>query len=133
MKTLTLIYCGEDGHTAKVRAAELRREDNAVLLCSAFDFDGAEACDRVVVMPDVPDWREAKLVAAYGNKIIARPRVVEPAPSGETIVVAPVEGTVSVSVDDPAAPDGPAAPATQDASQAFFAEQPMARRRGGGR
>ncbi len=69
----TLIYCADDAVNARARAAELRMQNVTPLLHSAAEFQDAEECDGVEIMPDVPAHHRAKIAAAYGDKAALLP------------------------------------------------------------
>lgn len=69
MKTVTLLFCGQD-HTAGARyAASIRTPENQIFLRSSHDFRPGEeeTCNRVLLMPDVHN--EAALRSAYPNTV----------------------------------------------------------------
>lgn len=69
-KSLTLIFVGEDGAAAKAAAVKIRLEKGAgAQLRSASMVGEVEPCDRVVIMPDVPDHDRTRIKAVYGDKI----------------------------------------------------------------
>jgi hypothetical protein len=70
MKTLTVIYTGQDTDAARALAASLREGGNSTLCVDGFsDIGEIVPCDRVVVMDDVPDWRRDKIEEAYPGKV----------------------------------------------------------------
>jgi hypothetical protein len=70
MKTLTVIYTGQDTDAARALAASLREGGNSTLCVDGFsDIGEIVPCDRVVVMDDVPDWRREKIAEAYPGKV----------------------------------------------------------------
>jgi hypothetical protein len=81
MRELTMIYCGEDGEAGKALANSIRKESelNKVMLGDAGSFDGPETdVVRVIIMPDVPEWRAQKIRDAYpGNVVSKKPLIVD--------------------------------------------------------
>ncbi len=83
MKSLTLIYCGEDGNAGKALSQQIRSQDESVTtrLCSVEFFEMDPAADRVVIMPDVPEFMAEKIRAAYPANVFANtPVAIEPPP-----------------------------------------------------
>ncbi len=70
MKSLTLIYCGEDGNAGKALSQEIRNQDEHMTtqLCS-IEFFEVQKADRVVIMPDVPEFMADKIREAYPKEV----------------------------------------------------------------
>ena len=78
MKHLCLVFCGEDGDSAKSLAQSIRTEDWGAMIISAYEFNGKEReADRVIIMPDAPRWQADRIIAAYPNaERKERPQVI---------------------------------------------------------
>lgn len=78
MKTKIIIYCGEDGLAGKAEGLSRRNDETVTALACCYAFDGVpETCDRVVIMPDVPDYRRDKIADAYTCKVeVMRDRIL---------------------------------------------------------
>lgn len=83
MKSLTLIFYGNDGEAAKVLAGKIRKDGGSAQLRHAYAFDGeAEIeADRVIILQDVNEHDLSRLRSAYGDKVVQdKPSVSLPPP-----------------------------------------------------
>lgn len=70
MKSLTLIFHGDNGAAAKALADKVRAGGTSAQLRSAVAYGGeVEPCDVVVVQSDVSAFDRARIEAAYGDKV----------------------------------------------------------------
>lgn len=71
-KQLITIYYSYDVEGAKKLATMFRAKGDSPRMIDACMFDGADDCEGVVIMPDVPEWRKDSIEAAYGELIITQ-------------------------------------------------------------
>lgn len=76
---LTIVFYATDGAAAKMMARHICADKQS--LARAYDvavWDSTpDACDRVVVMPDVQDWQRARIDRVYGDRICDPEQQVE--------------------------------------------------------
>lgn len=72
MKSLTIIYCGENGEAGKALAASLRTGEQSIVIGDAATFYGVADpwASAVIIMPDVSGWHRGRLEKAYGAKVV---------------------------------------------------------------
>lgn len=106
-KNAMLVIYAEDGGAAKTRAAELRKGGAGVSLMAADMVAGnGNEYDRVIVMPDVPKFRQDAIEKAYGDAVELPPSV--PAAPAEVVSdPAPWTGEMVYSKEIAAAPTEP--------------------------
>lgn len=110
----TIIYYTDDWHTAERMADAERRERNRAGVREARVFRDAEACDKVVILPCVDADARARIVAAYGDKVVV---------DGTYVTVAEATAFFEAGANPPAISDEDKADALKRAAE-FLAGSP---------
>jgi hypothetical protein len=71
VKSLSLIFYGENGESAKAAAGKIRKDGGSAQLRHAYAFDGEAEQDAaaVILLADVTDYDATRIKAAYGDKV----------------------------------------------------------------
>ena len=88
MKKIALVYAGANSAASVERAAQLRSEEWDAFSIDAIMFNQPEVCDKVLIMPDMPLWRQADIAKAYGDKVMPGVAEILHIARGEIVTIA---------------------------------------------